>query len=95
MMIHLFSKNADKTNWRPFLCFLVRQMLLLVKTRGWIKLVLFSSQRNTYKCYSPSTYNILLELLLLFCQQVQRIGFILLGYEWFSAQETTTSKYIR
>lgn len=63
--------------------------------RGWIELVLFSSQSNAYQHHSLSTHNVWLELFLLFCQQVRRSGFMLLQNERFSAQETTASKHIR
>lgn len=69
-------------------------VLLLVRMRGQTELVLFSSQSNAYQHYSLSPRNILSVLTPLFCQRAQRSGCILLGNERFSAQETTTSKYI-
>lgn len=69
-------------------------MMFLVRMTGQIEPVLFNSQSKAYQHYSLSPRNILSVLIPLFCQQVQRIGFILLGNERFSAQETTTSKYI-
>lgn len=63
--------------------------------RGWIQLVLFSSQSNAYQHHSLSTHNVWLEPFLLFCQQVRRSVFMLLQNEWFTVQETTTSKHIR
>jgi len=69
-------------------------VLLLVRMRGQTELVLFRSQSNAYQHYSLSPRNVLSAPIPLFCQQVQRSSFILLGNEWFSAQETTTSKYI-
>lgn len=67
---------------------------LLVRMRGQTELVLFSSPSNTYRHYGLSPRNVSSAPTPLFCQQVQRSGFILLGNERFSAQETTTSKYI-
>lgn len=69
-------------------------MLLMVGTRGQLELVLFSIQSNAYQHYSLPPRKILSVPIPLFCPQVQRSGFILLGNEQFSAQEATTSKYI-
>lgn len=69
-------------------------VLLLVRMRGQIELALFSSQSDAYQHYSLYPRNILSIPIPLFCQQVQRSGFILLGNERFSAQETITSKCI-